>query len=289
MSKNRQKNILHGIEYALVWAFLGALKVLPFKQRVKYGGAFLGALIGNIKTTRQRIENNLHKIYPDMPVDEIRGITKAVGNNFGASFVEILNNDVSQKFSELRHASGPGLQVLRDAAAAGTGAIIVSGHFGQWDGARHFLKSEGMEIGAIYHPSSNHYFDRIFVPQIEHAGKPAFPSGRRGTADMIRHIRTGGMVAILLDQRFGKGEALDFMGQPALTSTAAASTALKYNLPMVPVYGIRRQGSLDVDIVFEAPIPHTDATTMTQAANDSLTAQVKRNPGLWYWLHNRWS
>jgi KDO2-lipid IV(A) lauroyltransferase len=289
MSKNRPGNFRYGIEYALVRIFLGILKGIPFKHRVKYGGAFLGALIAKVKPARQRIENNLRKIYPDRTPEEIREITKDVGGNFGRSFVEILNNDVSQKFPDLRHASGPGLQVLRDAAAAGTGAIIVSGHFGQWDAARHYLKSEGMEVGAIYRPSNNHYFDRIFVPQIEHAGKPAFPSGRRGTADMVRHVRKGGMVAILLDQRFNKGEPLDFMGHPALTSTAAASIALKYNLPMVPVYGTRREGSLDVDIVLEAPIPHTDATTMTQTANDSLAAQVRRNPGQWYWLHNRWN
>ena len=273
----------------MVRIFLGALKVLPFRQAVTRGGGFLGTMIANVKPARQRIEDNLRNIYPDMTHSEIRQITKAVGGNFGRSFVEILNNDLCQKSPELRHASGPGLKVLRDAAAAKTGAIIVSGHFGQWDAARHYLKSEGMEVGAIYRPSNNHYFDHIFVPQIEHAGKPAFPSGRRGTTDMVRHVRAGGMVAILLDQRFGKGELLDFMGQPALTSTAAASVALKYNLPMIPVYGTRRNGSLDVDIVFEAPIAHTDATTMTQAANDSLTAQVRRNPGQWYWLHKRWS
>ena len=231
---------------------------------------------------------NLRKIYPEMTQDRMREITKTVGSNFGRTFVEILNNDASQKHPELRYASGSGLQVLRDAAAAGTGAILVSGHFGQWDAARQYLKSEGMEIGAIYRPSNNQYFDRIFVPQIEHAGKPAFPSGRRGTTDMVRHVRAGGMVAILLDQRFGKGETLDFLGHSAKTSTAAASIALKYNLPMIPVYGTRRDGLLDIDIVFEDPIPHTDATTMTKAANDSLTAQVERNPGQWYWLHKRW-
>lgn len=289
MSKKCFRNFRYGVEYSLVRVFLGVLKVLPFMQRVKYGGAFLGFLIAKAKPSRTRIENNLREIYPDMASEEIRRITMAVGDNFGRSFMEILNNDLSKRFPQFRHASGAGLEVLRDAAKAGTGAIIVSGHYGQWDGARHYLKSEGMEVGAIYRPSNNHYFDRIFVPQIEHAGKPAFPSGRRGTADMVRHVRAGGMVAILPDQRFGKGELLDFMGQPALTSTAAASIALKYNLPMIPVYGTRRDGSLDVDIVFEAPIPHTDATTMTQTANDSLAAQVRRNPGQWYWLHNRWS
>ena len=289
MPKKRPGNFRYGVEYALVRTLLGVLSIFPFKQRVKIGGAFLGALIANVKPARNRIENNLRKIYPDMPLEEIRDISKAVGNNFARTFVEILNNNTYQKHPELRHASGPGLHALRDTQAAGKGAIIVSGHFGQLDAARHYLKSEGMEVGAIYRPSNNHYFDRIFVPQIKHAGKPAFPSGRRGTTDMVRHVRSGGMVAILLDQRFGKGEVLDFMGLPAMTSTAVASIALKYDIPMVPVYGIRRDGTLDVDIVFESPIPHTDATTMTQAANDSLTVQVRRNPGQWYWLHNRWN
>jgi len=289
MPKKRSANFRHRIEYTLAAAFLGVLKILPFKQRVAHGGAALGYLIANVKPARRRIENNLRKIYTDMSDAEIREVTRAVGANFGRSFVEILNNDVSQKFPELRHASGPGLQVLRDAAAKGTGAIIVSGHFGQWDAARHYLKSKGMETGAISQPSSNHYFNRISVPQIENAGKPIFRNERRGTADMVRHVRKGGFVAILLDQRFNTGEKLDFLGLPALTSTGAARIALKYDLPMVPVYGTRRDGALDVDIVFEAPIPHTDATTMTQAANDSLAVQVRRNPGQWYWLHNRWN
>ncbi|OUS08390.1 hypothetical protein A9Q96_02750 [Rhodobacterales bacterium 52_120_T64] len=289
MLRKRIKNIRYAVEYSLMRIFLGAISIFPYKQRVERGGAVLGMLMANVKPARQRIEDNLHNIHPDMNRDEIRRITKRVGVNFGRTFVEILNNDLSKKFPDLRHPSGPGLQILRDVAVAGTGAIIVSGHFGQWDAARLYLKSEGIEVGAIYRPSNNRYFDRIFVPQIEHAGKPAFPSGRRGTTEMVRHVRAGGMVAILLDQRFGKGESLDFMGQPALTSTAAASIALKYDLPMIPVYGTRRAGSLHVDIVFEAPIPHTDATTMTQAANDSLKVQVLRNPEQWYWLHNRWS
>ena len=289
MSTKRTKKIRYGIEYSLVRLLLATLGILPFKHRVKVGGAIVGALIAKLKTARSRIEQNLRKIYPDLSDPEIRKLTKDVAKNFGRSFVEILNNDAFQNHPELLHATGPGIDALRAAKAFGKGAILVSGHFGQWDGARHFLKSEGIEVGAIYRPSNNFYFDKIFVPQIENAGKPAFPSGRSGTTDMVRHVRAGGMVAILLDQRFAKGETLDFMGRAAKTSTAAASIALKYDIPMIPVYGIRREDSLEVDIIFEAPIPHSDAITMTQAANDSLAAQVRKNPGQWYWLHNRWN
>ncbi|MEO1919489.1 MAG: amino acid ABC transporter substrate-binding protein [Paracoccaceae bacterium] len=288
MSKGTSRQFRYIIEYALVRCLLGGLGLVPFKTRVRAGGVLVGGLITRLNSPRGRIHNNLLHIFPDTTDDELRALTKTVGNNFGRSFVEILNNGDYSKNPQLRHASGPGLQVLRDAAVEGTGAIIVSGHFGQWDAARHFLKSEGIEVGAIYRPSNNHYFDRIFVPQIRHAGEPAFPSGRRGTADMVRHVRGGSMVAILPDQRFEGGEPLDFMGQPAKTSTAAASIALKYGVPLVPVYGTRRADSLDVDIVFEEPIPHSDANTMSQAINDSLTKQVRKNPGQWYWLHNRW-
>jgi KDO2-lipid IV(A) lauroyltransferase len=289
MPKKRSKKIRCIIEYSLVRVLLGILNIFPFRMRVKIGGAIVGSLIANLRSPRTRIEKNLRKIYPDISLSEVRIIAGTLGRNFGRSFIEILNNHAFQDHPELLHASGPGIEILRDAKANGKGAIIVSGHFGQWESARHFLKSEGIEVGAVYRPSNNHYFDRLFVPQIENAGKPALPSGRSGTMDMVRHIRADGMVAILLDQRYSTGESLNFMGHPAKTSTAAASLALKYDIPMIPVYGIRREDSLDVDIIFEDPIPHTDPITMSQAANDSLAAQVRRNPGQWYWLHNRWN
>ena len=277
------------MQYALIWVFLRCGRVLPFPLRVKIGGALLGFTIAHLKTPRARIARNLQRIFPKTSDRERKDIIKAVSKNFGKSFVEILNNDSSIKYPEFRHASGPGLQALREAQAAGRGAILVSGHFGQWDAARLFLKAEGIEVGAVYRPSNNIYFDRLFVPQIENAGRPAFSSGRRGTLEMVRHVRAGGVVAILLDQHYRDGVELEFMGQPAMTSTAAASMALKYDLPMIPVYCTRRGNSLDIDVEFEAPIPHSNPMEMTQLANDSLTSRVQETPGQWYWLHNRWS
>lgn len=79
MPQKRLGNLGYGIEYALVRSLLGVLNIFPFKQSVKIGGAFLGALIANVKPARSRIENNLRKIYPDMVPAEIRGITKLSG------------------------------------------------------------------------------------------------------------------------------------------------------------------------------------------------------------------
>ena len=285
MSRSRQ--IYYMVEYAIVWPFLKLLRLLPFRLRIAIGGRVLRTVLNSLKSARDRIDGNLRKIMPDLSDTERHAIRKKVGHTFGRTIVEILNNDTYTKQTHLFHASGPGLQAIKD-RPSGTGFILVSGHFGAWDAPRHYLKGQGIEVGAIYRPSNNMYFDRIFLKQIGFGGQPIFAKGRRGTMEMVKHVRGGGAVAILLDQKYKKGEMLDFLGHPASTSLAAAEMALKYNVPFIPVYGVRRDDSLDVDIVFEAPIPPTDARTMSQAANDSLGAMVRKHPGQWYWLHQRW-
>lgn len=287
MRKTRGNTATYLVQYILLRMFLAFTRALPFQARVRFSGAVIAWLIVNMANPKKRIEQNLQRVFPKMPAAERLDIRRRIGKNFGRTYIEILIADAYAKHPELWHASGPGLEVVKSCAKEGKGVILVSGHFGQWDAPRHYLKSQGIEVGAVYRPSNNHFFDRIFVPQIQVAGTPVFGAGR-GTIDMVRHVRSNGMIAILLDQKTRKGEVLEFMGHPATTSTAAASLALKYDIPMVPVYGVRRADSLDVDVVFEAPIPPTDATTMTQAANDSLAARVRANPGQWYWLHKRW-
>ena len=78
------------------------------------------------------------------------------------------------------------------------------------------------------------------------------------------------------------------MGHPAPTAIAPVEMALRLNALVIPVYSTRLANGLDFKLEFEAPIPHTDALTMTQALNDSLGAKVRENPTQWFWIHNRW-
>jgi len=45
---------------------------------------------------------------------------------------------------------------------------------------------------------------------------------------------------------------------------------------------------MDFTIQTDAPVPHTDAITMTQALNDSLEHVVRQHMGQWLWIHRRW-
>jgi KDO2-lipid IV(A) lauroyltransferase len=109
-----------------------------------------------------------------------------------------------------------------------------------------------------------------------------------GTKALVRHLRGGGIISILLDEKYSEGVRIPFLGHDALTSLSAAQLALKYDLPMIPAYGIRTEDGNAFNVDFEAPIPHTDSITMTHAFNDSLSARIMVDPEQWYWMLRRW-
>ncbi len=265
-----------------------ALQPLPHRTQLALAGTLGSAILTLAPGLARRADRNLALIFPDMPVDARQRIRRGMARQIAWTLTEIMLMPQLLNRAGSLHVSGPGLAAIKAAIQGGRGALVVSGHLGQWEAVRATLKAEGVECGAIYRAFENRAFDRAFKPRIAMAGEPIFAKGRPGTRGMVRHLARGGCVAILTDQRSG-GTWFDFIGQPARTATAAAELALKFGLPLVPSYGIRRgDDPAAVDVVFESPIPHSDPKTMTQALNDSLAARVRANPEQYLWLHWRW-
>ncbi len=268
---------------ALTWS-----RWRSFDARARSLGNLIGWTMRWIPIARRRFDREILRIYPDMDRADRLALSRKMGQNMGRTLFEVFHNAGFQAHQENFHITGPGLAILERQRDAGRGAILVSGHFGQWEAVRAVLKHRGMETGGVYRRQSNRHYQRLLVRGIEQGGRPALTTGREGTKEMIRHLRAGGFVAILLDEKTVDGEMLPFLGFDALTSTAAARLALKYDIPFMPVFGTRREGSSDIDVEFEAPIAPSDPTTMTRTFNDKLSARILAHPDQWYWLLRRW-
>ena len=105
---------------------------------------------------------------------------------------------------------------------------------------------------------------------------------------MVKYLRRGGIVAIMLDQAVEDGEYFDFFGVPAKTATSAAKIAIKLNALVVPSYAIRSKKTDKIKIYFEDPIPNSNYRNMTAMITKSIETRVSNNPEQWYWLHRRW-
>lgn len=281
-------NLGNWAQNLLILGLISLLRALPYRQRVPLGGWMMRRLVAPLAGYGTRVRRNLALIWPDLPEDRVTAITEAVCDNAGRTLAELYSPQEFKALVAGAPVRGAGLEPILQAQAEGRGVILISGHFGNHDIARAVLASHGIAVAALYRPQSNPYFDKHFAATIRAISEPLFARGRRGLAELVMHLRKGGIVGMLIDQHFHSGAPLDFLGQMARTSLSAAEMALKYNCLLVPVYGIRQADGLHFDLLIESPIPHSDARQMTQALNDSLAAQVRAHPEQWFWVHRRW-
>lgn len=279
----------------LAWAqnvvlagLIAAMRALPYRWRIPFGGWLMRVVIAPIGGYGQRVRDNLALIWPELPKAKVKELVRSVCDNAGRTLAELYSPQEFKALVADAPILGVGLAPILAAQAEGRPVILVSGHFGNHDIARAVLASKGMAAGALYRPQRNPYFDVHFAATIRAISEPLFARGRRGLSELVTYLRGGGMVGMLIDQHFHSGAPLDFLGHRALTALSAAEMALKYNCLLVPVYGIRQPDGLHFELIVEEPIAHTDAKTMTQALNHSLAAQVRLHPEQWFWVHRRW-
>lgn len=269
-------------------ALIGAMRALPYPWRVPFGGWAVAHLVAPAAGWGTRVRGNLRLIWPDMAERDVARLVRAVCTNAGRTLAELYSPDEFKAHVAASPIQGAGLQAVLQARARGQGVILVSGHFGNHDIARAVLAGRGIPVGALYKPQRNPFVERHFRATIGAISEPIFARGRKGLADLVRHLKSGGLLGILIDQHMRHGAALDFLGHRALTATSAAELALKYDCLLVPVYGIRQPDGLSFTLVVEDPIPPSTPEAMTQAVNDSLSAMVRAHPEQWFWIHRRW-
>lgn len=269
---------------ALFWGMLR----LPYRWRVPLAGWAVSRIVAPLAGYRTRIRQNLARILPDLPAAEVARITRAVPDNVGRTLIEIYSGAEFTAHAVSHPLTGDGVATLEAAHQAGKPVILVTGHFGNYDASRAALIARGYRVGALYNPMKNPYFNEHYVAAISQIGTPLFPRGKKGLGDMVRHLRSGGMLGLLMDQAMRHGAALTFFDQTAMTALSAAELALKYDALVIPTYAVRQPDGLSFQIIVEAPIPHGPPEAMTQALNDSLEAIVRKNIDQWFWIHRRW-
>ncbi len=267
---------------------IGAMLLLPHRVRVSAMGWIVRRIVGPLTGYRRRADANLAYVWPDKPASDRRKIAAEVLDNAGRVVIENYATKDQLARAATWNVHGPGLDAAKEALAAQRGILFVSGHFGNYQAARAAMNVRGFSLGGIYRPLNNRYFNEHYVRTVEAVGGPAFARGRRGLAAFMRHMKSGGHGALLIDQYYGDGAIVDFLGKPAPTALTVGEVALKYDALVIPIYARRLENGLDFDIELEAPIAHSDPVQMTAELMDSLGRQVEARPGQWFWVHRRW-
>lgn len=276
------------ISNLVIRALLGLALLLPYRIRVPFMGWVTARLLAPVAGWNTRIKTNLRHAMPEISDEALKEITRAVPDNAGRTLIEIYSGEAFKSRAVNAPITGPGLEALEQARTSGRPVILVTGHFGNYDVVRAALIARGHNMGALYRPMRNPYFNAHYVRAISAIGEPMFRQGPAGMKQIVKHLRAGGVLGILTDLNNFAGAELDFFGKPALTSLITAELALKYDAALIPVYALRKPDGLTFEIIAQAPIAASDPETMTQKVNDGLEELVREAPGQWFWIHKRW-
>ena len=275
------------LEILPFYLLITILKILPFEKRVYWGGQVCKFILPLVKKFYKRVDKNLRLIYPNMSNQKRKEFIKENSKMIGSSFIELMFNREFQKRNHKISYNKEQLAPLIAAKKIKRPIIVISGHIGSWEAVRAVLKKYGLTSGALYQRNRNAFYEQMHLSAIKEGGEPIFEVGRSGTRKMISLIKSGGVVALMIDQAVKEGEYFQFLGNPARTSTSIAEIAMKYGALLIPAYGIRTDIG-GIEVCFDKPIKLENVNTITQKMNSSLEKRVEATPTQWYWPHRRW-
>lgn len=282
----------HRAEYALVLGARGLDRLLG--ARLSEGmAAWLGRVVYRLGIRRGVAESQLRAAFPDRDAAWVRATARASYEHLGREAMAMLRLSRQGAEDVIAATEVEGIEALREAVDAGRGAVVVTGHFGNWEIGGASVAARGVPLDVVAQRQKNPYFDRL----INHArARLGMTVIRRGgaTRAALRSLRKGRAVALVADQDARRrGIFVPFFGRPASTHRGPAVLALRSGAPVFMGTAIRQPGGIYRSRILPVPVPEGSdpeerADRLTAALAAALEAAVREAPGSYLWQHRRW-
>jgi KDO2-lipid IV(A) lauroyltransferase len=259
-------------------------------------GRRLGRLWGELDRRHVAIAAaNLCRAFPHWDESRTWRTARAVYAHFGAALADVLWLHGRGREEVLPLVQVEGREQVEAALGAGRGALLVTAHIGNWE--LHGLAHGWLfgPIGVIARPLDNPALDERLCALRAQGGNQVI-SKRKALATVLRLLREGRAVAVLIDQNVQEKDGIfvDFFGQPAATTTVAAALALKTGCALVPTHAL-----LGADgryrLVYDPPLEwrpgadrRADVAAITQRLTTVIEGWIREAPEQWLWMHRRW-
>jgi Kdo2-lipid IVA lauroyltransferase/acyltransferase len=259
-------------------------------------GRWLGTLWGELDRRHVAIAAaNLRRAFPHWDEPRAWRTARAVYRHFGAAMVDLLWLDARPREEILPLVEVLGREHVEAAMAGGKGAMLVTGHIGNWE--LHGLAHGWLfgPIGVIARPLDNPDLDRRLCALRARGGNTVIFK-KRALATVLRLLREGSGVAVLIDQNVQEKDGIfvEFFGWPAATTTVAAALALKTGCALLPTRTLLLPDGR-YRLVYDPPVAlepsgdrRADVAALTQALTRTIESWVRETPEQWLWLHRRW-
>jgi len=280
---------------AALWAVAG-LSRLPRR----FGATLCATIfrgVGPLLRGNRHAGRQLTAAFPTLSAREVRRLQRGVWDNIGRTFGEYPHISELMGFSPDAPLAG---QVIMDERTAALtryvaqnerGALLFAAHLGNWEIPAMAARGAGREIALAYKrlPSA--------ALTAEILRKRALFAARliegRPTAlrDIVRALRDGLLVGMLVDQHYAEGVEVVFFGHKCRVNPVMALLARSGNWP---IYGARAIRLPDQRHQFELVGPlklprnsagEIDIQATMQTIIGIIETWIRQHPEQWMWIH----
>ena len=284
------KSIKYLLQFLLIMIFFIISKITGLKLSSNII-SWIVKNIGPLFRSKNLINHNLRRAFPNADDSEIKQISKKMWSNYGRILTEyffIKNFRISNFKNNVKIDGKQFLEKIRNSKKP---VIFISGHFNNFELMAMFLEMSGINLSAIYRPLNNRYLN-FFVERIrkKYICKNQIKKGKSGTRELLNLFKKKFSVALMIDQRVSEGESIKLFNHPAKTTTIPAQLVKKYGCIVVPVH-IERVKKCYFKLSFNKPIKFDDELSTDQITlelNKILEKMILKNPSQWIWSHDRW-
>ena len=236
---------------------------------------------------REAVKTNLSRLL-ETPAEDQAAAGRDVFRNFARYLVE---------FFAIRRPEPPALAIeggahLERCRAGGRGAILLTGHLGNWELGAVFIRRLGIPVTVVALPHADPRTDRLFTRQRQRCGVNAVPLGAQAARRSLRRLKAGDLLGVPGDWDVtGAGLPVPFGSGSLTMPRGPAVLSLRSGASVLPVFLIR-EGNWAFRLFVEPPIrPDGGGTgdavvwSLTRRYADVLERYVKRFPEQWLMFH----
>ncbi len=268
------------------------LRLLPVRAVSAMGGA-LFRLIGPLSGAHRIASDNLRIAFPELSSAEHARLLREQWDNLGRTLFEFPLTD------RLTPAGGRvevvGRERLVALARSGEPAVLIGGHFANWEPMAAAIVDAGVPCRVTYRAANNPYIDRRITAARARYGVELFaPKGQAGSREMMRSLEEGYAVSLMNDQKFNGGLLSPLFGAPAHTAVGPTRLALRFGDRLHPL-SCRRLPGARFRVTVHEPIllsrtgsREADLRAGVEQVNAWVERVVRERPAEWFWTHRRW-
>ena len=289
-------------KYWPLWLAMGLLRLLallPHRTKLKLGVP-LGDLLFWVAPRRRRIAAaNIALAFPDWPKQKRQALLHAHFRSLGVAVMELLivwwgryrkGDDHQERALVTFH----NLEIIQQLQAQGRGVIMLTPHFTHIDMTGLFLQLE-LSYAPVYRPHDDPLMEYLITKgrTIYRNDTPwVTPVSKDATRTMLRHLKKGGLLFYLPDQRYRHPKQrvdATFFGRPAPSNPATSKLAQLTGAAVVPIFTRRINDHYHITCL--PPLdgfPSGDDLADTERLHRLYEQEIHQNPAQYLWVHNRW-